>query len=155
MALSVRFSEKKEKEGSTEQSPQFNENIAKGIIAVVLLGVLLVGVSSVPRWVEAGKTGKAKAVLSRIRQAEKTYQGVNGAFVACANNKEVVSKLSSYLAEGMDDIANDSDWNYAVNTTQTQPPGLTMTATRAGSTKNANETITLTHDNMWGGNFTP
>lgn len=140
----------------TEQGPPLSEDWIKGMMVVGLFVVLLIGVANIPRLSEIGKANKAKMILSGIRQAEKTYHGVYGTHVACANNEEIRRQLGSYWVEGDSSMSSDTHWNYSV--VIKAPPeqeGFIVVATRAGKTKNADETITLDQDNVWGGTFTP
>jgi type IV pilus assembly protein PilE len=120
------------------------------IIVVIIIGIL--ATFAVPQYLktlERAKGSKARHALGLIAQAEKMYRAENDTYVNVADGN-FDSTLGSYIE--LNEIDSDTEWDYAVS-------GAGASAFLATSTRksgsNANETITLDQDGVWGGTFTP
>ncbi|MDD5070162.1 MAG: prepilin-type N-terminal cleavage/methylation domain-containing protein [Candidatus Omnitrophica bacterium] len=111
------------------------------LIVVIVIGVL--ATLAVPQFlsaVEKGRIAKAKNALGIIAKAEKMYRAENDVYLAVDNDGLTdADGLGDYIE--MDQIAADTDWDYAVTI---DTDSFVATATREGSSGYA-ETI-LTND---------
>jgi type IV pilus assembly protein PilE len=120
------------------------------IVVVIIIAIL--ASFAVPQYItsiERAKKAKAENALGIIAQAEKMYRAENDTYVNFASGAADAT-LGSYVE--LDEVDNDTDWNYAVTGATTT--AFTATATRSGGSNNG-ETVTVDQSGNWGGDFTP
>lgn len=120
------------------------------IVVVIVIGIL--ATLAVPQYLKAterAKGGKAKNAIALIAQGEKLYRAEKDTYIAVASDA-ADSVLGDYVE--LSDVDADTDWNYAVAAVSAST--FTVTATRTAGA-NSGETLTLTEDGVWGGNFSP
>lgn len=114
------------------------------LIVVVIIGVL--ATFAIPQFLKAterARYGKAQNTLSLISQGVKMYYADTGDFT---NN---IQELDAYV-EIYNQQNADKDWTYSVN--GSAAASYTVEATRSGGSYNG-DNVTLSQDNVWGGNF--
>jgi type IV pilus assembly protein PilE len=120
------------------------------IVVVIIIAIL--ASFAVPQYItsiERAKKAKAENALGIIAQAEKMYRAENDTYVNFASGAADAT-LGSYVE--LDEVDNDTDWNYQVTGATTT--AFLATATRSGGSNNG-ETVTVDQSGNWGGDFTP
>ncbi|MCF7874251.1 MAG: prepilin-type N-terminal cleavage/methylation domain-containing protein [Candidatus Omnitrophica bacterium] len=121
-------------------------------LIVVVIVIAILASFAVPQYItsiERAKKAKAENALGIIAQAEKMYRAENDTYVNFASGAADAT-LGSYVE--LDEVDNDTDWNYQVTGATTT--AFTATATRSGGSNNG-ETVTVDQSGNWGGDFTP
>jgi type IV pilus assembly protein PilE len=121
-------------------------------LIVVVIVIAILASFAVPQYItsiERAKKAKAENALGIIAQAEKMYRAENDTYVNFASGA-ADSTLGSYVE--LDEVDNDTDWNYQVTGATTT--AFLATATRSGGSNNG-ETVTVDQSGNWGGDFTP
>jgi type IV pilus assembly protein PilE len=120
------------------------------IVVVIIIAIL--ASFAVPQYItsiERAKKAKAENALGIIAQAEKMYRAENDTYVNFASGAADAT-LGSYVE--LDEVDNDTDWNYQVTGATTT--AFLAIATRSGGSNNG-ETVTVDQSGNWGGDFTP
>ena len=120
------------------------------IVVVVVIGIL--ATIAVPQYLKAterAKGGKGKVAIALIAQGEKMYRTEMDNYIA-VSAQGANAALGNYI--DLTGVDVDSDWNYVVaNITALT---FTITGTKVGG-PNAGETMTLTQNGVWAGNWVP
>jgi len=117
-------------------------------LLIVVIVIAILATFAVPQYltaVERTKASKAKHALSLIAQAQKMYRANEDTYVAVADGG-FEAGLGDYVE--LVDVDNDTDWDYEV--AGVAADAFTATATRSAG-PNADDTITLDQDNVFGG----
>jgi type IV pilus assembly protein PilE len=121
-------------------------------LIVVVIVIAILASFAVPQYItsiERAKKAKAENALGIIAQAEKMYRAENDTYVNFASGAADAT-LGSYVE--LDEVDNDTDWDYQVTGATTT--AFLATATRSGGSNNG-ETVTVDQSGSWGGDFTP
>jgi type IV pilus assembly protein PilE len=121
-------------------------------LIVVVIVIAILASFAVPQYItsiERAKKAKAENALGIIAQAEKMYRAENDVYVNFADGAADAT-LGSYVE--LDEVDNDTDWDYQVTGATTT--AFLATATRSGGSNNG-ETVTVDQSGTWGGDFTP
>ncbi|MCF7876941.1 MAG: prepilin-type N-terminal cleavage/methylation domain-containing protein [Candidatus Omnitrophica bacterium] len=119
-------------------------------LIVVVIVVAILASFAVPQYItsiERAKKAKAENALSIIAQAEKMYRAENDTYIDVADGT-FDATLGSFVE--LDEIDNDTDWDYAVTGATT--PAFTATATRESGSQSGN-TVILDQFGNWSGSF--
>jgi len=120
-------------------------------VLVTSLIVILAGIA-LPNYFHAMERVKgkgARSILKVMRAAEKSYSSESRIFTDLAINVD-----SDWASIGLENPNNNTNkvFSYSLTTTALGT-GFTATATRIGGSNNG-ETITLTENGVWGGDWT-
>ncbi|MCF7893300.1 MAG: prepilin-type N-terminal cleavage/methylation domain-containing protein [Candidatus Omnitrophica bacterium] len=119
-------------------------------LIVVVIVVAILASFAVPQYItsiERAKKAKAENALSIIAQAEKMYRAENDTYIDVADGT-FDATLGSFVE--LDEIDNDTDWDYAVTGATTT--AFTATATRKSGSQSGN-TVILDQFGNWSGSF--
>ncbi len=125
------------------------------LIVVIVISVLATfAMPAYLRSVERAKEAKARHNMALIASAENLYRAENDTYVNAGDNPNDAGAPGPTLGDyvELEDIGQDDDWTYSV-TNASSDTFLIHALRTAGY--NSGEELTLNHDKVWGGDFTP
>ncbi|RKY37632.1 MAG: hypothetical protein DRP78_00585 [Candidatus Omnitrophota bacterium] len=120
------------------------------LVIVVSIVVILasIAVPSYFRAMERVKSKEARTTLEAMNAAEKSYNAERRIYIGLASGVD-----TDWASIGLDNPNNNADRAFSYMLTPVGA-GFIATATRRNGPNNG-ETITITDDDTWGGNWSP